>query len=105
MKPKPALILIVITGFTLAFASTRWPRPYSPDEKKLTSEQPPVAQKIPPLPAGVTELKFSEFFVSPVGPQGLELTHRLSSLDGKRVRMLGYMVRNERGLPGQFLFA
>jgi hypothetical protein len=34
----------------------------------------PGAQELPPLPKGVAELKFSEFFVNPVGPRGLELT-------------------------------
>ena len=32
---------------------------------------------LPPLPSGVTELKFNEFFVTPVGPLGLELWKRL----------------------------
>jgi hypothetical protein len=104
MKSKSALVLVVIIGFALALAWARG-RHRDSDEAKSTSGEGPVAQKIPPLPAGVTELKFSEFFVSPVGPRGLELTDRLLSLKGKRVRMLGYMVRNERGLPGQFLFA
>lgn len=75
-----------------------------------TASQPPHPETtekfaLPPLPAGVAELKFSEFFVSPVGPLGLTLTDKLAGLEGKRVRMLGYMVRQEHGLPGQFLFA
>jgi hypothetical protein len=105
MKSKSALVLVAITGFALAFALIRWQRHDASVELKLPFKESAVAQKIPPLPSGVTELKFSEFFVSPVGPRGLELTDRLLSLNGKRVRMLGYMVRNERGLPGQFLFA
>jgi hypothetical protein len=60
---------------------------------------------LPPLPAGVAELKFGDFFVTPIGPQGLEPTEKLLGLDGKRVRILGYMVRQENGLPGRFLFA
>jgi len=59
---------------------------------------------LPPLPADVTELKFSEFFVMPVGPRGLVLTEKLAGLHSKRVRMLGYMVRQDGGLPGTFLF-
>src|SRR5689334_5693118 len=45
----------------------------------------PEVAKLPPLPAGVTELKFGEFFVRPVGPRGLELTDKLLGLDGQRV--------------------
>lgn len=48
--------------------------------------------ELPPLPEGVEELKFAEFFKTPVGPKGLELTDRVRSLDGKAVRILGYMV-------------
>jgi hypothetical protein len=59
--------------------------------------------KIPPLPAGVTELKFNEFFVSPVGPRGLELTEKLRELDGQKVRILGYMAHREAQPPGVFL--
>ncbi|HZE95908.1 MAG TPA: hypothetical protein VE981_02665 [Planctomycetota bacterium] len=57
--------------------------------------RPPVAErdKLPPLPDGVTELKFAEFYRMPVGPRGLEYTERLESLRGKKVRIAGYMVR------------
>jgi len=60
---------------------------------------------LPPLPAGVAELKFNEFFVQPVGKRGLELTPRLRGLDGKRVRILGYMVRQEQPPPGRILLS
>lgn len=83
--------------FAIVFAVARIQRNHSAIAKA------PVEQKIPPLPPGVTELKFSEFFVSPIGPLGLEFTEKLSGLEGKRVRMLGYMVRQEGGLPGKFL--
>jgi hypothetical protein len=63
-----------------------------------------ASQTLPPLPRGVTELKFSEFFVMPVGPAGLTFTDKLLSLDGKRVRMTGYMVEQDKGGPGTFLF-
>lgn len=51
--------------------------------------------ELPPLPEGVEELKFSTFFKLPVGPRGLELTDRLKALDGKRVRILGHMVKED----------
>ena len=58
---------------------------------------------LPPLPTGVTELKFNEFFVNPIGPRGLELTEKLRGLDGKKVRILGYMAHRETQPPGVFL--
>jgi hypothetical protein len=63
----------------------------------------PAAQELPPLPKGVSELKFSEFFVNPIGPGGLELTEKLTALDGRRVRILGHMVRQEHATKGWFL--
>src|SRR5262245_11188419 len=53
---------------------------------------------------GVVELSFAEFF-EPVGEGGLEYTARLRSLAGKRVRLSGYMVREERRHRGLFLLA
>jgi hypothetical protein len=61
--------------------------------------------ELPPLPSGVMELKFSDFFVKPVGARGLELTEKLRECDGRRVRMLGYMVQQEEPPPGMFLFS
>ena len=56
-----------------------------------------------PPPREAAELTFSEFFVTPVGPRGLTPTEKLLRLDGKRVRLLGYMVQQERRMPGRFL--
>lgn len=55
------------------------------------AELPPL----PALPAGVEELNFAAFFKLPVGPHGLELTDRLKALNGKRVRVLGHMVKED----------
>jgi len=54
------------------------------------------AATLPPLPPGVTELKFSEFYRQPIGPRGFEFTDQLRGLDGKRVRIAGYMVRQSQ---------
>ncbi len=64
---------------------------------------------LPPLPEGVEELKLNDFFKTPVGPRGLEISTKLKVLDGRRVRVLGFMVREEistceptaRPLPGK----
>ena len=102
MKSKYSAAMVSALVFAIAFTVARTQR--NAPAVHPTPEVP-VEQKLPPLPPGVTELKFSDFFVSPVGPLGLELTDRLLSLNSKRVRMLGYMVRRETGQPGQFLFA
>lgn len=64
----------------------------------------PASYELPPLPAGVSELKFSDFFVLPVGTRGLKVTDKLRKLDGQRVRILGYMVHQEEPPAGRFLF-
>jgi len=58
---------------------------------------------LPCLPADTAELKFRDFFVMPVGPRGLEMTPKLLALDGRRVRIVGYMAQQENPHPGFFL--
>ena len=53
-------------------------------------------------PAGVSDIKFGELFKMPVGPRGLEPTEKLLSLNGKRVRLVGYMAHQE--VPTERLF-
>lgn len=61
--------------------------------------------KIMPPPAGIADIKFGEFFKMPFGPKGLEPTAKLLSLDGKRVRLIGYMVHPEEPMPGEFILS
>ncbi|MGS0755766.1 hypothetical protein ACVBEH_14485 [Roseateles sp. GG27B] len=55
--------------------------------------------------AVATDLKFGEFFTMPVGPRGLEPSAKLLALQGRQVRMLGYMARQDAAdaLPGVIL--
>lgn len=64
-----------------------------------------VRAPLPPPPSGVTELRFADLFAMPVGPEGLELSERTRALDGKRVRVVGYMVREAHAPRGRFLLA
>lgn len=69
---------------------------------------PPLLAVSKPLDApasGVTELKFRDLFKLPVGPKGLEPTKALRRLDGKRVRLVGYMVQQRTPLAGGFLLS
>lgn len=72
------------------------------------SKAPPslaVNKQLGAPPAGVTELKFRELFKLPVGPRGLEPTEKLTGLDGKRVRIVGYMVQQEPAIVGGFMLS
>lgn len=44
----------------------------------------------------IVSLGFDDFFKMPVGPYGLEMTDKLKSLDGKKVRLCGFMVKEDR---------
>ena len=55
--------------------------------------------------AVAADLKFAEFFTMPVGPRGLQPSAKLLALQGRQVRMLGYMARQDAAdaLPGVIL--
>jgi len=55
--------------------------------------------------ADVVALSFGEIYKRPVGPHGLELSAKVVALDGKRVRIAGYMVAEEAPIDGRFLLA
>lgn len=76
----------------------------APIKPSVNSQSQP-SKKLPPCPPGVNEVAWSEFFKTPVGPLGLELTDKIKSLDGKKVRLFGYMVRREEMRPGSLLLA
>lgn len=59
-----------------------------------------VQSSLPAPQAGVTDLKFHDMLKMPIGPKGLEPTEKLLSLDGKRVRLVGYMVGQEESAKG-----
>jgi hypothetical protein len=57
----------------------------------------------PALTAKATELSLKEFYKFPVGPRGLEPTPKLLGLKDKRVRITGYMVKEEEPTTGVFM--
>ena len=71
-------------------------------EKQSHVDQP---IELPPLPAGIAELKLADLFEQPIGPRGLIYTKAVLALEGKKVRVLGYMVKQEAKIPGLFLLA
>jgi hypothetical protein len=66
-------------------------------------EQSVPASSLPVLPADIAELKFRDFFTMPVDPREPELTPKLLALDGRRVRILGYMAQQEESHPDYFI--
>ncbi|HUS35508.1 MAG TPA: hypothetical protein VM680_09180 [Verrucomicrobiae bacterium] len=66
---------------------------------------PTFSRELPKLPAGVTEIKFGELIQGRVGDRGLPVSQKAKSLDGKRVRILGHVVRREENAGGTFLLA
>ncbi|MFT7325375.1 MAG: hypothetical protein ACI90C_000972 [Rhodoferax sp.] len=57
------------------------------------------------LETSETTLRFADFFKLPIGPRGLEASSKLLQLDEHKVRMVGYMARQdgETAVPGLFI--
>ncbi len=64
-----------------------------------------VPQALGAPPAGVTDLRFRDFYRMPVGPKGLEPSQQLVALNGKKVRMVGFMVHQEQPIANRFILA
>ena len=64
-----------------------------------------VAGPLPAVAAGVSELRFSEMFKMPVGPLGLEASATLLGLNGRPVRIVGYMANDALPVPGRLILA
>ncbi|MEO6002145.1 MAG: hypothetical protein ABIZ04_03495 [Opitutus sp.] len=58
-----------------------------------------IETSLPALPDGVAELKFNELYRLPVQERGLEYSDTVRRLDGRRVRILGYMVNQSQPAP------
>ena len=91
------LLLLALGGSSLAAGS--------PPIAVGSTPTAEVRGSLPTSSRGVSDLKFRDMYTLPVGPRGLEPTPRLLGLHEKRVRMVGYMVRQEAPAPGQFLLA
>jgi len=64
-----------------------------------------VSGVLPPPAAGVAELRFSEMFQHPIGPKGLSPSARLLALDGRNVRLVGYMASAELPMAGRLILS
>lgn len=66
--------------------------------------QTATSAPLPPPPEGVVDLRFHDFF-GPIGDRGLDYSPTLRALDGRRVRLVGFMVRESEHAPGLLLLA
>jgi len=57
------------------------------------------------LAEGVTELTLRELYQMPIGPRGLVPSTKLLALDGKQVRVVGYMVGEDEPVAGRLILA
>lgn len=99
-----AFLCVGMSLSPLSLAQTADNRQPDADARRVAALLSVTGKPAPP-PVGVAELKFRDFFQMPIGPRGLEPTPKLLGFDGKRVRLLGYMVNAEEPSPGPFILA
>lgn len=104
MRRRPTFLF---TGALAVFAAATQaaPPPNTDTQRVAIPAALAVQQPLGAAPRGVTDLKFRDLFKLPVGPKGLEPTAKLRRLDGKRVRIVGYMVHQQPPLAGGFLLS
>jgi len=104
MHSSRFLASLIALGVAVASSAGAAPSA-SPSGIARTPRALAVTSRLPAPPEGVAELKFAEMFKTPIGPKGLEPTERLRLLDGRRVRMVGYVVQQQPPIPGAFLLS
>lgn len=55
--------------------------------------------------AKIADVNFSELLEGRISDRGISVSPKAKGLDGKKVRIVGYMVRQEDAPPGRFLIA
>lgn len=93
------LVGLLLATPTLNFASTMG---WNADALSLSLAR---AGKLPPPLSGVAQLSFAELFKSPIGPAGFEFSDKARQLDGKLVRILGFMIHQDEALNGVLMLA
>ncbi|MEY8688747.1 MAG: hypothetical protein AB9M53_02545, partial [Leptothrix sp. (in: b-proteobacteria)] len=102
---------VVLTALITALSATLGATPslaqaQTPPHSPAPVPVPPslqVRQRLAPPPAGVTDLKFGELVRLPVGALGLEPSERALALAGRRVRLVGFMLRQASAVPGRLV--
>lgn len=73
--------------------------------KVVAAPQVLQVHAVQPPAADTQDLKFRDFFALPIGPRGLVPSQRLLGLANQRVRIVGYMARQEDPSPGILIVA
>lgn len=94
-----------LSALTLVALAAMWVAPLAHANAEQPNMVPPPAKlavkgTLGTPQAGTTDLKFGELFKMPVGDKGLQASDKLTSLVGKRVRMVGYVANAEDPTPG-----
>lgn len=100
LPARLAMLLAIACAAPLGAQAFLFPRVFP--KATAGAETGAPTPELPPLPEGVSELKFAELFLA-IADRGLEYTPKAKALDGKRVRILGYMVRSCSCVPGRFM--
>lgn len=79
--------------------------PAEPATGAVTTSPADKPNPLPPPPEGVIDFSLDRLYVSPAGRRGLEFTPEARQLDGKRVRLTGFMVRQTQPVPWCFLLS
>lgn len=120
-RPLPAPVVLALAALTLAPASALTAEAthgHSHDDHahsaptggaRLSLGEAAAALRraraaLPPPPQGVTELDLGEIF-DPIGDRGPSYSEKVRALEGRPVRILGYMVGQDRPVPGTILLA
>lgn len=106
---KTSIIQVILVAIGLSDASLAAAHEGQHAAANVPIKQAPasiaVNSELTPPPLGVTDLKFRDFFKMPVGPGGLEPSTKLLGLNGKRVRIVGYMTQQETPSTGAFILS
>lgn len=110
-----ALLAAALAGVTLAPVAragaghahdrgAHVPRPQRLPLAEARAELRRVRDRAPTPPPGVTDVGPDELF-GPIGDRGLAYSAKLRALEGRPVRIAGYMVRQDQPVPGLLLLA
>ncbi|MEO7917531.1 MAG: hypothetical protein ABIR16_07785 [Dokdonella sp.] len=108
MPTIPCCIAFLIA--TLALGGGEFARAHSGGSvTTINADQVPaslaVRKALAVPPKHTTDLKFRDLFRLPVGPKGIQASEQLQALDGRRVRMVGFMVRSNEPRHSSFILA
>ena len=98
-SPHRRLLVLAAAGLITVATSAAF------SSSATTKKIPTAGQTNVKSSPDVSEIDLHDFFKMPIGPQGLEPTAKLLSLNNQRVRLVGYQVKEEQPSAGIFMLA